>query len=103
MCLITLSLLGCAFVALVLVALFYLFRAPKSPDASFFNDILIGHRGCRYIKTKSIPENSLSAVRYSIEHGSDGVELDCQLTKDGHIVVFHDTLAMQRVCYGIGK
>lgn len=102
MCLIILAVVGCL-VALVLVALFYLFRAPKSPDASFFNDILIGHRGCRYIKTKSIPENSLSAVRYSIEHGSDGVELDCQLTKDGEIIVFHDTLAMQRVCYGIDK
>ncbi|KAG2391776.1 hypothetical protein C9374_013261 [Naegleria lovaniensis] len=82
--------------------LFYLFRTEKSPSAEFFNDILIGHRGCRHIKTQNIPENSLSAVRYSIEHGSEGVELDCQLTKDGHIVVFHDTLSMGRVAYGIG-
>ena len=87
----------------VLVVLYFVYRAPKSPDASFFNDILIGHRGCRYIKTRNIPENSLSAVRYSIEHGSDGVELDCQLTKDGEIMVFHDTLSMGRVCYGLGS
>lgn len=36
------------------------------------------------------PENTMSAFRKAIEMGADGIELDVQMTKDGHIVVIHD-------------
>ncbi len=48
-----------------------------------------GHRGCR--GSGHSPENSLSAFQAAIQFGVDGIELDVQLTKDGVLVVFHDT------------
>jgi glycerophosphoryl diester phosphodiesterase len=46
----------------------------------------IAHRGAsgRY------PENTRLAFQKAIEAGADMIELDCQLTQDGHVVVFHD-------------
>ena len=46
------------------------------------------HRGL-HTEDRSIPENSLAAFKAAREAGY-GVELDVQLTKDGHVVVFHD-------------
>jgi glycerophosphoryl diester phosphodiesterase len=36
------------------------------------------------------PENSILALRRSIEAGADYVEIDVQLTSDGHVVLMHD-------------
>ena len=36
------------------------------------------------------PENTLAAFERAFALGCDGVELDCHLSKDGEIVVFHD-------------
>lgn len=46
----------------------------------------IAHRGAsgRY------PENTRLAFGKAIEVGADMIELDCQLSRDGHVVVFHD-------------
>lgn len=45
------------------------------------------HRGC----SQMYPENTLSAFEKAAElEGLTGIELDIQLTKDGHLVVFHD-------------
>lgn len=46
----------------------------------------IAHRGA----SGQYPENTRSAFLGAIEAGADMVELDCQLTADGHVVVFHD-------------
>lgn len=48
--------------------------------------IKIAHRGA----SGSFPENTRAAFQKAIEAGADMIELDCQLTLDGHIVVFHD-------------
>jgi glycerophosphoryl diester phosphodiesterase len=48
--------------------------------------IKIAHRGA----SGSFPENTRAAFKRAIEAGADMIELDCQLTLDGHIVVFHD-------------
>jgi glycerophosphoryl diester phosphodiesterase len=46
----------------------------------------IAHRGAsgRY------PENTRLAFTKAIEAGANMIELDCQLSRDGHVVVFHD-------------
>jgi glycerophosphoryl diester phosphodiesterase len=44
------------------------------------------HRGA----SANAPENTLAAFRLAHELGADGVELDVQLTADGHVVVIHD-------------
>ncbi len=46
----------------------------------------ITHRG---LHNKSCPENTMPAFRNSIENGYN-IEIDVHLTKDDHIVVFHD-------------
>jgi glycerophosphoryl diester phosphodiesterase len=45
-----------------------------------------GHRA----GSKAAPENSLAALRLSIEAGADYVEIDAQQTADGHVVLLHD-------------
>jgi glycerophosphoryl diester phosphodiesterase len=48
--------------------------------------IKIAHRGASGL----FPENTRAAFQKAIEVGADMIEMDCQLTLDGHIVVFHD-------------
>lgn len=57
------------------------------------------HRGC----SQMYPENTLLAFEKAAAiEGLTGIELDIQLTKDGHIVVFHDE-KVDRTTDGIGK
>ena len=46
----------------------------------------IAHRGA----SGYYPENTRLAFMKAIEAGADMIELDCQLSRDGHVVVFHD-------------
>lgn len=47
---------------------------------------IVAHRG----DSGSYPENTMLAFRKAVEAGSDGIELDVQLTKDGTVVIIHD-------------
>ena len=47
---------------------------------------IIGHRGASY----DAPENTLASVNLAWEQNADAVEIDVFLSKDGHIVAFHD-------------
>lgn len=47
---------------------------------------IIAHRGA----SASAPENTIAAFRRAIDDGSEGIEFDVRLTKDGDAVVFHD-------------
>jgi len=47
---------------------------------------VIGHRG----DASHAPENTLPAFEAALEGGAHGVECDVRLTRDGHVVVFHD-------------
>ncbi len=47
---------------------------------------IIAHRGA----SADAPENTLPAVQLAWEQNTDAVEIDILLSKDGHIVVFHD-------------
>lgn len=48
--------------------------------------LVIAHRG----GPDRAPENTLAAFRGAIALGADGVELDCQRSRDGALVVMHD-------------
>lgn len=54
----------------------------------------IAHRGGAHLR----PENTLAAFAHAVELGADGAELDVQLTRDGHVVVFHDNLLKPALC-----
>lgn len=47
---------------------------------------IYGHRG----SMGTMPENTLLSFLHALESGVDGIELDVQLTSDGHLVVIHD-------------
>lgn len=64
--------------------------APKTP-------LIIAHRGA----SSTAPENTVKAVRYAINAGSDGVEIDIRSTKDGHQVLMHD-VTVDRTTGGSG-
>jgi glycerophosphoryl diester phosphodiesterase len=48
--------------------------------------LIQGHRGSPY----AAPENTVDSFLAAAAAGADCVELDAQLTADGHVVVFHD-------------
>jgi glycerophosphoryl diester phosphodiesterase len=54
--------------------------------------LTIVHRGA----LEPAHANSLTGVRESIAAGVDGIEIDVQVTRDGHVVLFHDpTVAVE--------
>jgi len=55
----------------------------KSKMARFLR---IAHRGA----SGTYPENTRIAFEKALECHADMIELDCQLSADGHVVVFHD-------------
>jgi len=55
------------------------------------------HRGASSL----LPENTLEAFSLAVEQKADFIELDVHLTKDGHIVVAHDS-TLERVSNGSG-
>jgi len=48
--------------------------------------MVIAHRGA----SSSAPENTLAAFDLALEMGARHLELDVELTRDGHVVVIHD-------------
>lgn len=59
--------------------------------------LIIAHRGA----SAYAPENTLAAFQAAIDAGSDGVEFDVQLSRDGVPVVIHDE-TLKRTC-GLDK
>lgn len=47
---------------------------------------IIAHRGY----SGKYPENTLTAFKAALDHGSDAIELDVHMTSDGKLVVHHD-------------
>lgn len=74
---------------------------PRSAAALFpyaGSDIeLINHRGL----SPGFPENTLAAFRNSVALGVDSIEIDMRATKDGEIVIMHDT-TVDRTTDGTG-
>ena len=55
---------------------------------------LQGHRGARGV----FPENTIPAFKYAIEHKMTTLELDTNLTKDGNLIVYHDSIINSNLC-----
>ena len=55
--------------------------------------ITFAHRGAR----AHLPENTLPAFRYALEHGAGGLETDAWRAADGEIVLTHDEWLRTRV------
>jgi glycerophosphoryl diester phosphodiesterase len=58
---------------------------------------IIGHRGA----PDCAPENTLTSFREGLRQGADIIELDVQLSADGHVIVFHDA-QLDRTTNGSG-
>jgi glycerophosphoryl diester phosphodiesterase len=62
---------------------------PSSLPLDYFymgHTLNFGHRGASH----DAPANTLASFELAARYGADGVELDVQLTRDGHLVVIHD-------------
>ena len=59
---------------------------------------VFGHRGASGLA----PENTLKSFARAFACGVDGIELDVQLSADGHLVVLHDA-RVDRTTDGIGR
>jgi glycerophosphoryl diester phosphodiesterase len=64
-------------------ALYMVLRGVKLDDQV----TVIAHRGA----AGSAPENTLASIEQAIVDGADWVEIDVQETRDGHVIVVHDS------------
>ncbi len=90
------------FIATFLLILVILLRPAGMTDKQreFMEGKNFAHRGL-HSQDLSVPENSLAAFKAAADAGY-AMELDIQLTKDGHVVVFHDDTT-DRVCGREGR
>lgn len=58
----------------------------------------VAHRGGAALA----PENTMAAFRYALTLPVDAIELDVQMSSDGHIIVFHDE-TVERLTNGQGN
>lgn len=65
-----------------------LIEQERSRVELFNRPLVIAHRGA----SNYAPENTLSAFEEAMKQNSDGIELDIRMTKDGVLVVFHDSI-----------
>jgi len=71
------------------VAVVALFAGGRLLDNVRLEDsaLVVAHRGA----AGAAPENTLASVRRAIADGADWVEIDVQESRDGQVVVFHDS------------
>jgi glycerophosphoryl diester phosphodiesterase len=85
-----------AFVGFAFVVLLSL-RKERQSVAGRGWPVNLAHRGA----SARAPENTLEAFRLAVESGAGGLELDVHLTRDGHVVVIHDS-TLDRTTDGAG-
>ncbi len=76
--------------------LYLVFPNRRGADFSAFDGAVIAHRGM-FDREAGIPENTMAAFRRAVDNGY-GIETDLHLTRDGVIVITHDS-SLKRV-YG---
>jgi len=60
--------------------------------------LVIAHRGA----STYAPENTFAAFDLALEMGARHIELDVQMSVDGHLVIIHDDL-VNRTTDGVGR
>lgn len=70
---------------------------PTNPWIREYRPLSVAHRG----HSIAYPENTLEAYRKAIELGVDGIECDVNITRDGTLVMMHDT-TLDRTTTGTG-
>src|SRR5438445_2364295 len=70
------------------------------PGVAFMNNHIqrVAHRGGSHLA----PENTLAAFRHALTLPIDAIELDVQMSRDGHIIVFHDN-TVDKLTNGTGN
>lgn len=80
--------LGCIVIAGSLVLGYFLCSGKLNPRIEYLRTMEItAHRGASVL----YPENTMAAFKGAYELGADWIELDVQQSKDGEIIVIHDT------------
>ncbi|MCP3975115.1 MAG: glycerophosphodiester phosphodiesterase [bacterium] len=69
-----------------------------APFLALESPLRFAHRGSRVLW----PENTMVAFQGAVDLGYRYIETDVRISKDGHVVVFHDE-TLQRTTDGIGK
>lgn len=70
----------------------------KNPWIREYRPLSVAHRG----HSIAFPENTLEAYRKSIDLGVEAIECDVNITRDGKLVMMHDT-TLDRTTNGTGK
>ena len=94
------SCLGCVLLALALLGLGHLIATPAAPHpwyGGFEKPIILAHQG----GMEEWPSCTMYAFRRAREIGSDVLDLDLQMTRDGVLVLMHDT-TVNRTTDGTG-
>ncbi len=79
---------GCVMIAGSLVLGYFLCSGKLNPRVEYLRTMEItAHRGASVL----YPENTMAAFKGAYELGADWIELDVQQSKDGEIIVIHDT------------
>lgn len=92
------ALIACISLASIIagaLSLFYYFKLPPSASPLSFQNLQIVHKG-------GSPENTLKAIKASYDQGVRAIEIDVQLTKDHHLIAFHDE-TLDRMTNGFGN
>ena len=76
---------GFIFISLIMMVIFANCREPVKKPGKF---ILIAHRGG--VVDDRLSENSIKGLEEAIRRGYTHVEVDARVTKDGHVVCYHD-------------
>lgn len=84
-----------SFFIILLSLSFFLLFTPKLCDGETY---VCAHRG----DVKNAPENTLPAFQSAVKKGVQMIEFDVQMTKDGHLVIMHDS-TVNRTTNGKGK
>jgi len=90
---------GLLFALILLIGMLRLLADP-APDHPYFNPdkfLVIAHRGGRSLG----PENTLYTFHRAVELGADVLEIDMHPTRDGNLVVVHDS-TVDRTTDGTG-
>ncbi|MEL6256008.1 MAG: glycerophosphodiester phosphodiesterase family protein [Bacteroidota bacterium] len=83
---------------LVWAAIYFYNRDILNTSQPNYSPKIVAHRGASAIA----PENTFPAIEKAVEIGVDGIEIDVHMTKDGQIVLIHDS-DVSRTTDGVGE